>query len=78
MITEGSIVEDDINRLVQIFNEGRYTPILGGSDSENESMPSMEEFEKLHKMFKLATTALKVSTIYYTHTQTLFLDSILF
>ena len=62
MFTENSIGEDDINRLVQIFKEGRYTPVLGGSDSENESIPSMEEFEKLHKMFKLATAALKVST----------------
>ena len=38
--------------------------MLGGSDTENENMPSVEEFEKLHKMFKLATTALKVFIVY--------------
>ena len=45
---------------MQIFNEGRYTPEIAGSESENENIPSREEFEKLHKMFKLATAALKV------------------
>ena len=45
---------------MQIFNEGRYTPEFAGSESENENIPSREEFEKLHKMFKLATAALKV------------------
>ena len=65
MFSEGSIAEDDINRLVQLFNEGRYTPIIGGSDSESEGSPSKEEFEKLHKMFKLATIALKVYTCKY-------------
>ena len=57
---DASIVEDDLNRLVQIFNEGRYTPVVTGSDSDNEDIPSKEEFEKLRKMFKLATHALKV------------------
>ena len=60
IFSENSIVEDDLNRLVQIFNERRYTPAIAGSDSENENVPSMEEFERLHKMFKLATFALKV------------------
>ena len=59
-MTEVSIGEDDINRLVQVFNDGRYTPIIAGSDSDNENVPNMEEFEKLRKMFKLATIALKV------------------
>jgi len=45
---------------VQIFNEGRYNPVLGGSESGNDNMPNIEEFEKLQKMFKLATVALKV------------------
>ena len=58
--TEHTLGEDDINRLVQIFNEGRYNPVLGGSESGNDNMPNMEEFEKLQKMFKLATMALKV------------------
>ena len=58
--TEHTLGEDDINRLVQIFNEGRYNPVLGGSESGNDNMPNMEEFEKLQKMFKLATVALKV------------------
>ena len=57
--TEHTLGEDDINRLVQIFNEGRYNPVLGGSESGNDNMPNMEEFEKLQKMFKLATVALK-------------------
>ena len=60
LFSESSIAEEDLNRLVQVFNEGRYTPVLTGSDSENENVPNMEEFEKLHKMFKLATLALKV------------------
>ena len=58
--TEHTLGEDDINRLVQIFNEGRYNPVLGGSESGNDNMRNMEEFEKLQKMFKLATVALKV------------------
>ena len=62
--SENAIVEDDLNRLVQIFNEGRYTPAIAGLDSENENIPSMEEFEKLHKMFRLATMALKVIKIF--------------
>ena len=64
---DASIVEDDLNRLVQIFNEGRYTPMISGSDSDNEDIPSKEEFEKLRKMFKLATHALKVYSDYLVH-----------
>ena len=45
---------------MQIFNGGQYTPEFAGSDSDSENIPSREEFEKLHKMFKLATVALKV------------------
>ena len=66
MFTEEGIGEDDITRLVHIFNEGLHNPIFAGFDEESESMPSREELQKVAKMFKLATSALKVKRYDFT------------
>ena len=53
--------ENDINRLVGIFNKGLFDPFPDGLEEGSDNLPSVEDLIKVQKMFSLATIALKVS-----------------